>query len=103
MAFQNRRPIKPTECPWCDEAMIPCPQQPGRLCCPNDEPVEYRLRGGRWYFEGRLLRLDEPIPPRPESESEAEAESAAETPPDPRNILDEAERVAREKWGDKDD
>jgi hypothetical protein len=91
MAFQNRPPSKPPDCPWCGETMIPCPMLAGRLCCPNDEPVEYRHRGGRWYFEGRLLGLDEPHPAKPTDEPEAAL--------DPRDLFAEAERIAREKWG----
>lgn len=67
MSFQQRPQRRTPRCPWCDQEMVPSPDsRGGRLYCPTGEAVEYRLSGGRWYFNGRLNGLDEPIPPAPD-------------------------------------
>lgn len=81
MGFQQRSPRRAPRCPWCDQEMIPDPDsRGGRLCCPNGEAVEYRLSGGRWYFNGRLNGLDEPVPPAPNGPADAEADEADAEP-----------------------
>ena len=70
MGFQRARAGKAPDCPWCGGTMIPCPELKGRLCCPNDEAVDYRARGERWYFNGQIHPLGEPFPPGPDEEDE---------------------------------
>lgn|GEM_PF-4933064 len=74
MSFQQRPQRRTPRCPWCDQEMIPSPDsRGGRLFCPTGEAVEYRLSGGRWYFNGRLNGLDEPIPPAPDDGERTDA------------------------------
>jgi hypothetical protein len=71
----------------------------GRLYCPTDEPVEYRISGGRWYFNGRQLGLDEPIPPPPDPMSpEADGDDDPVASP-----LDEASRIVSDAWDEDDE
>jgi len=109
MSFQRRPPQSAPACPWCDQPMMPCPgSQQGRLCCPTGDPVEYRTRGGRWYFSGRLLGLEEsmPEPPEPPDAEEADAEEADEPPPASgpdavaSDALDAFRKVAGAAWED---
>ena len=72
MGFQRARAGKAPDCPWCGGTMIPFPELKGRLCCPNDEAVDYRARGERWYFNGQIHPLGEPFPPGPDEDDEDE-------------------------------
>ncbi len=72
----------------------------GRLCCPNGEPVEHRISGSRWYFNGRQNGLDEPFPPAPESGPASEPEpdlpgAGGRGDADP---LNDALRIVRDAW-----
>lgn len=107
MSFQRRPPQSAPNCPWCDRPMAPCPgSQQGRLCCPTGDPVEYRTRGARWYFGGRLLGLEEPMPEPPDAGEPEEPE-----PPAPKSRgggqaaegLEAFRKVASAAWGDEEE
>lgn len=108
MGFQQRSPRRTPRCPWCDQEMIPdADSRGGRLCCPNGEAVEYRLSGGRWYFNGRLNGLDEPVPPAPNGEAEddeappppvRDAKPPSVSPPPAFDPLDAFREIASAAW-----
>lgn len=123
MSFQQRPQRRTPRCPWCDQEMVPSPDsRGGRLFCPTGEAVEYRLSGGRWYFNGRLNGLDEPIPPAPEDGTMAVDErmpddiaaplgrtagpvaQAAPAAPEADSLdpLDAFRRIASDAWGAQD-
>ena len=100
MAFQQRPPRRPVTCPWCGEEMVPCEDgRAGRLCCPTGEPVEHRISGGRWYFNGRQNGLNEPFPPAPASASsllgDGDDGDSDDADADP---LDDALKIVRDAW-----
>lgn len=109
MGFQQRPPRRVPQCPWCDQEMAPSPDsRGGRLFCPTGEAVEYRISGGRWYFNGRILGLEEPVPPPPDDGAAQAAmdevlalpeRPRASTRPDP---LDAFRKIASDAWGDDD-
>ena len=72
----------------------------GRLCCPNGEPVEHRISGGRWYFNGRQNGLDEPFPPAPEAAPEPAPQVSGARDKDDADPLDDALRIVRDAWRD---
>ena len=133
MSFQQRPQRRTPRCPWCDQEMVPSPDsRGGRLFCPTGEAVEYRLSGGRWYFNGRLNGLDEPIPPAPDDgdptgagedeaadsskrvemrdRTDASAPAAPSAPPEPTepvqpeslDPLDAFRQIASDAWGAAD-
>jgi hypothetical protein len=72
----------------------------GRLCCPNGEPVEHRISGGRWYFNGRQNGLDEPFPPAPEPAPEPAPDLPGAGAGGGDDPLNDALRIVRDAWKD---
>ena len=78
--------------------MVPCEDgRAGRLCCPTGEPVEHRISGGRWYFNGRLNGLNEPFPPAPGASSRLPGDGGDGDDGDA-DPLDDALKIVRDAW-----
>ena len=82
---------------------MPCEDgRAGRLCCPTGEPVEHRISGGRWYFNGRQNGLNEPFPPAPEPgpEQHGDRDHGDRGDQGSTDPLDDALRIVRDAWKD---